>query len=106
VAIPNVGAVIAGLAVTTLALLSGGLWKGIATLSFYTVYKIIEGDVLQPAVFRRTVNLNPLATLLAILFMTELAGIVGAFIAVPLFGVLRVLLRELLAVRRDQMSAG
>jgi len=105
VAIPNVGAVVAGFALTTIALLFGGLWKGLATLAFYAVYKVIEGNVLQPAVFRRTVNLNPLLTLLAVLFMTELGGIIGAFVAVPLFGVLQVVLRELLAVRRDQMSA-
>jgi predicted PurR-regulated permease PerM len=102
VIIPNVGAAVAGVILTAAAYAFGGLWKAIATLSFFVVYKIIEGDVLQPAVFRRTVNLNPLATLLAVLFMTELAGVIGAFIAVPLLGILQIVLRELLALRRDQ----
>ncbi len=102
VIVPNAGAVISGLALTAVALIAGGLGKAIATIAFFTVYKLFEGDLLQPAVFHRTVHLNPLATLLAVLFMTELAGILAAVVAVPLLGVVQVVLHELLVVRREQ----
>jgi predicted PurR-regulated permease PerM len=102
VIVPNAGAVISGLALTAVALVAGGLGKAIATIAFFTLYKLFEGDLLQPAVFHRTVHLNPLATLLAVLFMTELAGILAAIVAVPLLGVVQVVLHELLLVRREQ----
>jgi predicted PurR-regulated permease PerM len=102
VAIPNVGALVSGMVLMVVALLSGGAGKAAATVVFFIVYKAIEGNALSPAVFRRTVNVNPLASLLAALFMTELGGIPGAFMAVPLLGALQIILRELLAVRRDQ----
>src|SRR4051794_18574883 len=47
-----------------------------------------------PLIFARTVKLNPLAVLVAILLATELAGILGALLAIPVAGIIQVVLRD------------
>jgi predicted PurR-regulated permease PerM len=61
--------------------------------------------VLGPFVFRRTVHLDPLVTLLAVLFLAELLGIAGAVVAVPAVALAQIVLRELLAARRARLLA-
>src|SRR5690242_14587879 len=46
-----------------------------------------------PLIFARTVKLNPLAVLIAILLATELAGILGALLAIPVAGIIQVVRR-------------
>jgi putative heme transporter len=45
---------------------------------------------------------NPLVTLLAILFLVEFMGVVGAVVAVPVAAAAQVVIAELVAVRREQ----
>ena len=53
---------------------------------------------------RKPLLLCPLVGLLAVLVFTELAGIPGALAAVPLVAVGQVILRELLAFRRERLA--
>jgi predicted PurR-regulated permease PerM len=48
------------------------------------------------------VDVNPLVTLLAILFLAELMGIAGAILAVPAAAALQIVMREVLALRRSR----
>lgn len=43
----------------------------------------VESNVLEPVVLGRTVTLHPVVILLAITVGSVLAGVVGAFLAVP-----------------------
>ena len=52
-------------------------------LVFFIVYQQLENHVLQPLVYGRTVQLSPLAVLIAVLIGAELAGVVGALAAIP-----------------------
>jgi len=84
-------------------MLTGGLWKGIACVIYFVIYGQLEGNVLSPLVFRRTVHVNPLVVTLSILFFGELAGLVGAILAVPTTAALQIGIRELLRVRRERL---
>src|SRR5262249_9953681 len=75
------------------------------TLSYFLLYGQLEGNVLGPFVFRRTVHLDPLVTLLGVLFLAELLGIAGAVVAVPAVALAQIVVRELIAARRDRVSA-
>jgi putative heme transporter len=69
----------------------------------------VEGQVLQPVLVRRAVALHPAVVLLAIFAGAVLAGIPGAFIAVPLAAVASAISNEvrLRHERHDgQVSAG
>ena len=54
--------------------------------------------------WKRTVHINPLLTLVSVLFFGELAGVAGAVLAVPAVATLQIIARELLAIRRSQLN--
>ena len=95
--------IVAGGGITLIALATRGPWAGLATLVYYMIYGPFEGHVLSPLIFRRTVHVNPLITLLAILFLAELAGVIGAGIAVPVAAAGQIILREVLSARRARL---
>jgi predicted PurR-regulated permease PerM len=99
--VPYVGPLVTGATVTAFVLVTGGAWKALAAALYFVLYGQLEGNILAPLVYRRTVNVNPLVTLLAILFLAELMGIAGAILAVPIAAAAQIVLRELLALRRS-----
>jgi putative heme transporter len=48
------------------------------------VQQVIDSYLVSPLVYRHQVNLHPIVTLGAVTAGTTLAGILGAFLAVPL----------------------
>ena len=69
-------------------------------LIFFVVYQQLENHVLQPVVYGRTVQLSPLAVLIAVLIGAELAGVIGALAAIPVAGTIQVVLVDWLEHRR------
>lgn len=99
--IPVVGATL-GAVVAAIAAFVHSTPAGIAVVVFFLVYQQLENHLLQPLIFSRTVKLNPLAVLIAILLGVELAGILGALLAIPVAGITQVILRDLWDHRREQ----
>ena len=97
--IPLAGATIAAILVTTVAFLDATT-SGVIVLIFFILYQQLENHVLQPVVYGRTVQLSPLAVLIAVLIGAELAGVVGALAAIPVAGTIQVVLRDWLERRR------
>jgi predicted PurR-regulated permease PerM len=97
--IPLAGATIAGIVVTIVAFLHS-VPAGIIAVTFVVIYQQVENHVLQPVIYGRTVQLSPLAVLVAVLVGAELAGILGALAAIPVAGAIQVILRDQLAHRR------
>jgi predicted PurR-regulated permease PerM len=91
--IPLIGATL-GAVVAGLAGFLHSTTAGIAVLVFFLVYQQVENHLLQPVIMSRTVQLNPLVVLISILIFVELAGILGALLAVPLAGIGQVVLRD------------
>jgi predicted PurR-regulated permease PerM len=102
--VPYAGPFVAGAAISLIALFTQGTWHGVAGAIYFIVYGQIEGNILGPLVFRRTVHVNPLVVTLSILFLGEIAGIMGAIVAVPVVAALQIILRELLRIRREQLA--
>ena len=97
--IPLAGATLAAIIVTTVAFLESTT-AGIVVLIFFVVYQQLENHVLQPLVYGRTVQLSPLAVLVAVLIGAELAGVLGALGAIPIAGTIQVVLLDYLRHRR------
>jgi predicted PurR-regulated permease PerM len=98
--IPLAGATIAAILVTTVAFLDATT-SGVIVLIFFVIYQQLENHVLQPVVYGRTVQLSPLAVLIAVLIGAELGGVIGALAAIPVAGALQVILRDWLLHRRS-----
>jgi len=102
--IPYVGALLVGTVLSVVAWVNNGLWTGVFTVGYYVAYQQFENHVVAPLVYRRTVDLNPLVVLIAALFMTELGGIPGALVAVPLAASVQIVLREILRARKERLN--
>ena len=70
----------------------------------YIVYQQLENHILQPVVMSRAVHLNPLGVLLSVLVGVELAGFVGALLAIPAAGAIQVVVRDLWDDRQQRLK--
>ncbi|HEX5250461.1 MAG TPA: AI-2E family transporter [Gaiellales bacterium] len=93
--VPLVGATVGALAAIGVAFATQGVTAGIVMIVVNIVYQQIENHVLQPIVYRRTVQLSAFLILIAVLIGGELLGVLGALIAIPVAGSLQLLFREL-----------
>jgi predicted PurR-regulated permease PerM len=101
--IPYLGALISIVIPVLLALISDPFSVVWVILAFVIIQQI-EGNLLQPIIMSRAVDLHPALVVFAILVMGTLFGIVGVFLAVPLVAALQVLVRELWVQRMDQIG--
>lgn len=105
--IPIVGATVAGILAVLVALVTVGPTKALIALAIVLAVQQIEGHVLQPVLQGRTMQLHPALVLLSVAVGSQMAGIVGAFLAVPATALLVVLLRylnEQIALRAGEVE--
>jgi putative heme transporter len=100
--LPYLGPLVVGAAITLFAFVTGGAWIGLAAAIYFVVYGQLEGNVLAPFIYRHTTHVNPLVTLLAILFLVEFMGVAGAVVAVPVAAAAEIVIAELVALRRER----
>ena len=81
--LPIVGATIAGALAVVVALVANGVGAAVIVGVLTVVVQQVEGDVLMPVVMGRQVPLHPAAVLVALTAGAALAGVIGAFVAVP-----------------------
>jgi predicted PurR-regulated permease PerM len=98
--IPLAGATLAAIVVTIVILVELGWVQAVIVGVFFVVYQQLENHVLQPVIYGRTVQLSPLAVLVAVLIGAELAGVLGALAAIPIAGSLQAIGREVLDYAR------
>jgi predicted PurR-regulated permease PerM len=93
--LPLIGAVLAGAVAALVALVAGGPVDALIVVALVIVVQQVEGDVLSPMVFSRSLQLHPVAILLALPAGAVLGGLVGAFLSVPMVGIVSRLIAEL-----------
>ncbi len=100
--IPIVGTYIGGAAPILVAFLTGpsaGLWA----LGYVIVYQQIENYLLSPRLTAKTMSLHPAVAFAAALIGGALGGLLFAFLALPVAGVIQAVDRELVDdVRRGR----
>jgi predicted PurR-regulated permease PerM len=80
---PLVGAVVAGAAAAVVALITVDPTTALWVIALTIVVQQVEGNVLQPLIVSRQVSIHPVVTLLALTAGGAVAGLAGAFLAVP-----------------------
>jgi predicted PurR-regulated permease PerM len=86
--VPYVGPVLGALPPVFVALVQDPLMALWVALLFVALQQL-EGHVVAPNVFGRTLRLNPLLVILALLLGGQIYGFVGALVALPIAAVLR-----------------
>ncbi len=92
--IPVVGPAIAAVSIVLIALLSGYshvLWL----VLFLGIWRLTQDYVSAPRIMGKSLEINPLLQIFAVLAGGEMAGVVGALIAVPVAATLRIFGRRL-----------
>lgn len=92
--LPLVGGLLAGVPTVAFAFLHSPT-AGIVTAVVFLVYQQLENHLLNPMIMSRTVKLNPLWVILSVLAGAEIAGIIGALLAIPAAGAVQVIARDL-----------
>lgn len=93
--IPLVGAVLTGLLAILVALVAQGPVTALLVLGVVVLVNQVETHVLQPFLLGRSVDVHPLAVILAIAAGVTLAGILGALFAVPVVAVVNTMITSL-----------
>ncbi|MBL8159624.1 AI-2E family transporter [Candidatus Saccharibacteria bacterium] len=98
--IPMFGATI-GAIIATFALILSSIPAALIFLGYYIIYQQIENNVIQPVVQARTIQLTALMVFTAAILGILALGIIGAVMAIPIAGCLRVLAVDFLTHRDD-----
>ena len=92
--IPLVGATAAAVIVGVVTLFQDFPTATIAWTVWAILYQQLENNVIQPQVQKRTVNVHPFITIVAVLFGSALLGVLGAIVAIPIAASIQILVRE------------
>jgi predicted PurR-regulated permease PerM len=101
--IPLVGATIAAVLIGIVTVFADFPTDTIIWTVWAIAYQQIENNLIQPQIQKRTVNVQPLITIFAVLCGGTLLGVVGAIAAIPIAASIQILLREYVDMRTLSM---
>jgi putative heme transporter len=85
--VPILGAWVSGTVIVLITLASVGTGGAVAMAAVILIAQQLDSMFVTPLVYQQTVNLHPIVTLTAVIVGSQLLGIVGAFLAVPMVAV-------------------
>jgi predicted PurR-regulated permease PerM len=97
--IPLVGATIAAVLIGLVTVFNDFPTTTIVWTLWAIGYQQLENHLIQPQIQRRTVNVHPFITIVAVLFGATLLGVIGALVAIPVAASIQILLREYVDLR-------
>ena len=99
--IPLIGATIGAVVITAVALFTS-VQAGVIVAVYYLVYQQVENYFLYPRIMKRSVDVSPAATVVAVLIGGSLLGVLGALLAIPIAAAVQLVLNEVVSPRQDQ----
>lgn len=98
--VPVIGATIGAVVVTSVAF-AQDVRTGLIVAVFYLVYQQVENYLLYPRIMKRSVDVSPAVTIVAVLVGASLLGVVGALLAIPIAAAIQLILVEVVVPRQD-----
>ena len=92
--VPNIGPILSAIPAVAIALTTSPLQALLVVIAYVAIQQL-EGQFLVPYIMRKTIDLNPVITIFALLVGARLGGIIGAIIAVPMLAVFLVVFEEI-----------
>lgn len=68
---------------------------GVLVLSLYIIVQQIQSHILIPQIMRKTVGLNPIISIFALLVGVKIGGVLGAILAIPTAAAISVVLEDI-----------
>ena len=102
--IPYIGGFIST-GIAFLIAVAAGTPADVVIMAIWTiVFNIVQGNIVSPLVYGRTVHLHPAIVLVAIPAGAAVAGILGMFLVVPILGVIAATWRLIVAALSDEQA--
>jgi predicted PurR-regulated permease PerM len=99
--LPIIGPVVAG-GLAVLISLTQSPVLALIVLAFYVLVQQLENHILVPQVMKKSLGLNPIAVILAIIIGGKLLGFVGILISVPVAAAIGVLMEEFVKKQEEE----
>lgn len=80
--------------------------KVLGVVIFHAVYAQFEAGYFSPRIMRSTLNLSPVAVIIALSIGGSLAGVLGALVSVPTAALVLVLAEEYLVQKKSMAASG
>jgi len=94
--VPLIGLTVGGILVAIVLAIDGKPYDAAVWLAFFLAYQQLQDRVIQPLMYRGgALQVNPVVAIVAVLAGANLAGVLGALIAIPVAASLGVLIDEL-----------
>ena len=104
--IPLIGLTVGGFSVAIVLVIDGGPGDAILWLIIFLVYQQLQDRVIQPLLYKGgALKVNPAVAIVAVIVGANLAGVLGALLAIPTAASLGVVLDELLFSGRSGSAA-
>lgn len=92
--IPLIGATLGAIVVAAATLPVDFPTATIVWIVFIIVWQRIEDYIIQPHVYGRAMNMNPIVTIVSLLVGADLLGILGVLLAIPAAAAIQIILRD------------
>lgn len=94
--IPLIGLTVGGFSVFIVLLIDGGPGDAIVWLAVFLVYQQLQDRIIQPLLYKGgALKVNPAVAIVAVIVGANLAGVLGALLAIPTAASLGVVIDEL-----------
>lgn len=105
--VPYVGPIISAVPGVVLGFLVSPI-KGLLALIIYIITQQAESNIVTPLIMKRTVDLNPVVVILALLIGAKLGGILGAILAIPVATTIGIIAKDMMAkdIKKADAEAG
>jgi predicted PurR-regulated permease PerM len=103
--LPYVGPLMAAAPAVLLALLESPT-QAVVVVGFYVVLQLVEGYVLFPIVVGNQSEIPPLLIILGLLAGGAVGGVLGALVAIPVAGALRIVVLRVIAPEIRRRTGG
>ncbi len=99
--IPYFGPFVGGIAAVFIAFTQSPI-LAFWVIVFYIIVQQLDNHFVTPKIMEKTVGLNPIITIIAILVGVKLAGILGIILAVPVATSLSIILEDVLEIKKEE----
>ena len=103
--IPYVGPFIAYTLVTVVCVINGEWMKLLLSLVLLWIVQTIDGNIINPKLLGKHVNIHPMYVMIVLIFGSALGGLMGMLFAVPVGALIKLQFDRLLKKRIQQKQS-
>lgn len=92
--IPYFGAIVAVIIAIIVTLFTGGLWQAVLMAVVVIILQQIDANIINPKIIGNSLSISPLLVIFAVTVGGAYFGVLGMFLAVPVFTVIKLLIED------------